>query len=84
MAPKMRDGAPVPTGNGIISMPVFQQVTSLQAANAQAMFFGFSVTVSLIEVDLTELRKAHLLMPNSPFVAAACGKWEERTKVWCA
>lgn len=60
---------------------VFEDISHL-ILNAKARAaHGFALQLDVIEIDVSELIPVHMFQKNSPFVAAACGRWEDRTKV---
>ena len=61
--------------------PMFEDVTKSALSPSARAAYGFSVQVDVIEVDVSELKRMHMFQANSPFLIAACGRWEERTKV---
>lgn len=42
---------------------------------------GFSLHMVVHEIDVMDLKAVHAVAKNSPFVAAACGKWTKTTPV---
>jgi hypothetical protein len=66
---------------GLAPMPVFEDVSKMVFDPQSRSFFGFNVTLDIIEVFVSELKSMHMFQPNSPFVVVMSSKWEERTKV---
>ena len=49
--------------------------------SAQAVKMGISFNMCIHEIDVIDLKNVHPLTKNYPFVALACGKWNETTSV---
>jgi hypothetical protein len=43
--------------------------------------FGFKFKLLIEDIDVWDLANAHALTKNSPFIAAACGKWSATSSV---
>lgn len=49
--------------------------------SAQAVKMGISFNMCIQEIDVMDLKNVHPLTKSYPFVALACGKWNETTSV---
>jgi hypothetical protein len=49
--------------------------------SAQAVKMGISFNMCIHEIDVIDLKNVHPLTKNYPFVAVACGKWNDTTSV---
>ena len=67
-----------PNRNSPEKPPIFD---ANMLTSAQAVKMGISFNMCIHEIDVIDLKNVHPLTKNYPFVAVACGKWNDTTSV---
>ncbi len=77
--------APVPSFDSVANntdkyaTPVFKELAYQTPNRPIRQSLGFTLKVTVMEVDVSELKSVHMFKPNSPYIKAACGKWMDYT-----
>ena len=77
--------APVPSFDSVsnntdkYATPVFKELAYQTPNRPIRQSLGFTLKVTVMEVDVSELKSVHMFKLNSPYIKAACGKWMDCT-----